>query len=318
MQVRDRTGRTMLVQVKPRLRLDCCGTKGHRLAEPIFVTGRMRSGTTMLASFLNAQRGIRVMSDTLRIPTASLNAFQTRVDYSTVLAASSRELLWKTFIGMVGRDETDEHHEKALVQPYLDMDVYPFFETHIDLYLRLQGELAKLLQLPPDTDYFGVKATRGESLAQGLGQRGHKAIIILRDPRAAFASTVLRARQDQFTSNDVDDFIGQWRHSYSHFVRPETGVLAIRYEDFLQDPVICERISDYLGRPIDPDVRITSKNSSFDDKMTGKRRLEPIDRWKTFDDQAAIEKIVEGLRSEMTTVGYLEPVPVPPDEPLSA
>lgn len=310
--------RTMTALVKPRSRSDCYGTKGHRLAEPIFVTGRMRSGTTMLASFLNAQRGIRVMSDTLRIPTASLNAFQTRVDYATVLAASSRELLWKTFIGMVGRDESDENHEKALIRPYLEMDVYPNFDTHIDLYLRLQGELEKILQLPADTDYFGVKATRGESLAQGLGQRGHKAIIILRDPRAAFTSTVLRARQDQFTTIDIDDFIGQWRHSYSHFVRAGTGVLAIRYEDFLQDPAICDKISDYLGRRIDPDVRITSKNSSFDDKMTGKRRLEPIDRWKTFDDQAAIEKIEAGLRNEMTTVGYLEPVPVPPIEPLSA
>lgn len=275
------------------------------MSKTLFVTGRMRSGTTMLCSFLSSQRGIRLIADGLRVPTASLSAFKKRVNQSQSLHPKSKDKLWTTYLKMTSRNVNAPEAERAIVKRLMELDTAPEFDTHVELYQFLVAELQKEMGVPQAKPYFGTKATRGENLAIGLARQGAKSMIILRDPRAVYVSTALRARKDKGMRMELDQFIDEWRSSYKHWSGPSKKTLCFRYEDFLTENSVVEKMSEYLDHPLDPETQIATANSSFGDETTGKRRLEAIDRWRNFDDQASIGQIEEILKSEMEGAGYL-------------
>jgi len=268
----------------------------------LLVTGQMRSGTTMLASFLNSQDDIYLIPDGLRVPTAALNAFGTTVGPSDPLDSGMRKKLWRAMLHVSLNNSATPQVEREIVEGYQSANAVPEFSSQAELYLRLLGDVASKF---PGYRYHGTKATRGERLAASVTELGAKAIIILRDPRAVFTSQQARLQGDPtFVAADVHRFVNEWRSSYGAWRAAGDAVLALRYEDFVLGEDEFGRISEYLGVDIKPDAKILSRNTTFGDAVTGARREAPVDRWRTVGDPDSLRYIERELATEMATVGY--------------
>lgn len=270
-------------------------------ANIVMATGQMRSGTTMLAAFLGNQPGIRVIPDALRVPVASMNYFKTEVDPENPLTSEDCTRLYMSLARTALRNQFSTAEEKALFNRWEEKKEIPEFLNQVELYLLLAREMRSDLGA---TGYFGTKATRGEALARSLAEYGGKAIILLRDPRAVYTSHAKRAEKDaNFHASEVDQFIKNWRHSYTIWKSPGRAH-SLRYEDFVNGNAEIERLGKYLGLKLDPNARITTANSSFGDKSTGARRPHVVDRWRTEGDPDAIAQIERELAAEMRDAGY--------------
>lgn len=277
----------------------------------LILTGQMRSGTTMLSAFLNAQKGFVVFPDTLRVSAASLSVFGPGNDPDRVLGGTERKRLFTTLSKLVlkrkGEVTANKGHmlELAVFERLAERNEIPAFATEAEFYSVMLDLLAAEAEIGPER-MFGTKATRAEDLARSLAAQGMKAVIILRDPRAVYLSIVLRASKDATfnTSTDLDAFTAAWARAFAVWADPGQA-LAIRYEDFLKDDAEIARMSDYFGRPLDANVKIVTANSSFGDKSTGQRRPEALDRWRTHGNPADMARIAEVLKPQMERAGYL-------------
>ncbi len=268
----------------------------------LLVTGQMRSGTTMLASFLNSQEDIYLMPDGLRVPTAALNAFGTTIGPSDALDPTMRARLWAAMLHVSLDNTATPQVEREIIEKFKSENTTPPFNTQAELYLRLLGDIATRF---PEFRYHGTKATRGERLAASVVELGAKAIVILRDPRAVFTSQQARLQRDPtFVAADVERFVNEWRASCDAWRNSGDAVLALRYEDFVTGEGEFSRISEYLGVDIKPDAKILSKNTTFGDEFTGARRQAPVDRWRDVGDPGSLAFIERELGTEMETVGY--------------
>lgn len=268
----------------------------------VLVTGQMRSGTTMLASFLNSQAEICMIPDALRIPAAALNTFGTSVGPSDLLDGGARKRLWRAMLHVSLNNPATPQVERTVIEAYRDKDVIPEFTSQAELYLRLLDDIARE---SPGFTWYGTKATRGEKLAASLTELGAKAIIILRDPRAVFTSQQARLKRDAaFVASDLEPFVEEWRDSYASWRASGEAVLALRYEDFVTKDTEFLRIADYLGVDIKPDAEILSLNTPFGDKLTKARRPDPVDRWREVGDARACDFIADALGAEMESAGY--------------
>lgn len=275
----------------------------------LILTGQMRSGTTMLAAFLNAQAGCTVHADTLRVSLAALNVFGPGHDPARVLGGTERKRLFRGLANLVARRKADPGNpghrlEDGYFARYANSDDRPEFRTEAELYALLLGELAAAAGAGEGT-LFGTKVTRAERLAEVLAGQGMKAVVILRDPRAVYLSTCLRSANDPgFNARtEVEGVIAGWRDSFA--VWRGGKVLGIRYEDFLDGNAEIARLSAYLDRPLDPDAVIPTSNSSFGDASTGRRRTQARDRWRDHGDPEVMARIAAELGPEMAAAGYL-------------
>lgn len=267
----------------------------------VMVTGQMRSGTTMLAGFLGSQQGVHLIADALRVPVASMNYFQSEVDPEDLMVHEDRRKMFRSLARTALRNASSPAAEKTVFERWEESKKVPEFRNQVELYLMLAREMKESMGV---SGLFGTKATRGELLARSLAEYGGKAIILLRDPRAVYTSQAKRAEKDaNFHGSNLDQFIGNWRHSYSVWKTPGRAH-RLRYEDFVSGDTEIVKLGQYLGMKLDPNVHITTANSSFGDKSTGARRLHVVDRWKTECDPEAIVRIERELATEMKDAGY--------------
>lgn len=277
----------------------------------LIVTGQMRSGTTMLSSFLNSQKGITVFPDVLRVATAALNTFGTTSKPDQELTENQQKQLFNNFAKLVKlKRERPVNHigqelESDLIHRLTAKNTRPTFTSEADLYRVLLEMLAIDGGIELGT-ILGTKATQSEVLAHTLAESGMKAIIILRDPRAVYLSQVMRVQKDRSfrVNTDLFNFIEGWRHAFKVWAEPGRA-MALRYEDFLVNDDTLDRLGDYLGYSLDRNVKIVSANSSFGDKSTGRRRVEALDRWREYGDPKTMAQIAEKLQLEMARAGYL-------------
>jgi len=269
----------------------------------LLVTGQMRSGTTMLASFLNSQPDIHLIPDALRVPAAAINAFGAGTDPAARLDEAAQSKLWRAMLNISLKNPATPAAEREVVESYRDRNEAPTFESLTELYLRLLDDIARKL---PGFTFHGTKATRGEALAVNLAELGAKAIIILRDPRAVFVSQQARSKTDEkFGASDLELFVEEWRRSYDIWSGSSDAVLGLRYEDFVNRDDESVRISEYLSVEIDPHAKILSANSSFGDRSSGARRPGAVDRWRQAGDPDQFAFIEEMLKTEMERAGYV-------------
>ena len=92
----------------------------------VLVTGQMRSGTTMLASFLNSQAEICMIPDALRIPAAALNTFGTSVGPSDLLDGGARKRLWRAMLHVSLNNPATPQVERTVIDEEPDVrGLYP-------------------------------------------------------------------------------------------------------------------------------------------------------------------------------------------------
>lgn len=275
----------------------------------IIVTGQMRSGTTMLCSFLDGQKNITMIQDVLLVAVAAIIRLKPPVKADHPLSPEQKKLVLDEVVRltfMSGKRPKDARNiEWDMFSKMKETGDFPEFNDLADLYLQLLDRLADEAKIEDGT-LFGTKSTRSEDLARVCAGRGIKAIMILRDPRATFVSHFRRAQSDPAyrVKTDVSHFITSWRDAFNIWKAPGK-YLSIRYEDFVADPTLGGKMASYLNRDIDPNAVIKTANSSFGDKVTGTIRPAAVDRWREHADPTHIKQIEKSLRKEMAAVGYM-------------
>lgn len=263
----------------------------------------------MLCSFLDGQDRITTFQDLLRVSTAAMIRLKPLVPADKALSKAQKKLVMNEIIRLTlhgsERPKNFRHLEWDIVTKIQGARKHPEFKDLSELYMLLVDQLAAEANIAEGV-LFGTKVTRSEDIARVCADRGMKAIIILRDPRATFVSHFRRAQTDPSyrVNTDLGHFIESWREAFKIW-RRGGNILNIRYEDFVSDPTLGGRLAAYLERDINPNAVIKTGNSSFGDKSTGKIRPATVDRWREHSDPAHNAQILEGLAREMIEAGYL-------------
>lgn len=281
----------------------------------IYLTGQMRSGTTMLADLLDAQDDVRLEADHMRISGSMRHAFGGIPDPYRVLAEGAQLKFFLAFlkglavgpngparISRFSEYLTPEAAERCGGFTKADIAKMPKFGSVAKFYCT-----NILAQRPDGVRYIGNKETRAERVAFALARKNDvRAIIILRDPRDSTLSYLRKNEEGRFGgANDLETVISLWREGFEVWRRANgRTMLGLRYEDLVTDrAATLKRISQFLGIPIeDRDLKV--HNSSFGDVSKGSISSAPVGRWREQADHEAIRKVGSDLAEEIAVAGY--------------
>lgn len=239
----------------------------------LLITGQMRSGTTLAANILNAQKGIVVYRDFLHI-----------------------DRLKKALRNTHLTEPLNDRQKRHLIHAFNRWNRRLGFEWEVnpgtfDCLLTFYDEMLNRLRTG-DTKVVGHKTTHSEPIVAELLQHKYdlKVIYMIRDPRDVVISAIHRfPRMSSFHA------VKNWRDGYER-IRPllniklfRTRILKVRYEDLLLDTdSVLERLSSFLGvENIGLPDRMRDygrdwhDNSAFNDLGRG-LDPKPIGRWKNY------------------------------------
>ena len=289
----------------------------------------MRSGTSLISTFLGQNKGVKILVDQARILTASGHAFKGRsMDFSQPLNMVDRVKLFESFInvtlwpaknrgkagmaivlkrlepflGYVQQIRSWEDRPHILTEDILDL---PTFRTHTDFFDVVLEHSVPIINRPT-LSYAGNKETRGEKFAAAMAGGGKKSVVIIRDPRAVVSSLIEKIQSDPNfgVKSDLDDAIARWLKGYK-ICKNNPRIHMIRYEDFIQEhEKTVGKLSDYLGIELVAGAGIEINNSSFSDVQKGTLSEAGISRWRGYKDQTLISTTTERCKSEIEDLGY--------------
>lgn len=291
----------------------------------VYITGQMRSGTTLVSSYIEQQPNCRCFVDQYRINAASKIAFGERRDFLENLNLSDRLALFTALINVTllfarGRKSTTMAFDR--VRPYSSLysrimlggrhplveidDVIdiPYFRNHVDFYDTMMN-MARDATIPGIV-LLSNKETRGERFAAARSSVGAKSVIVQRDPRAVVASFVKRVAEDKAfgVRGDMEEATELWLEGYHH-AQTSNRSFILRYEDFvLEHKNQVSRLSDYLGVELEADLAPTINNSSYGDVEGATLSTKGVDRWRTQASDELIGFVTEKCRSEIEALGY--------------
>jgi hypothetical protein len=298
----------------------------------LYLTGQMRSGTTLISNFLGGQPRIKMFVDQLRIKTAYVHAFgEEPADWHRPLNDSEREMLFRAFINVtlwIARDHPNgtaiglkrvapfetflvdiqspdyrPHIKKGSVKSLPDfVSAADFHRAALEVIVGAEG-IARLRMA-------GNKETGGETLAKAISDGGSKAILVIRDPRAVVASLIEKIRRNDTAEvkfnvkSDVPQAIERWLHCYATFAH-STNAHLVKYEDFiLERTATVQRMAAYLDCDLQPELVVQTNNSSFDDIPKGQMSKQAISRWRTTADANLIAAVNERCEDQIKALGY--------------
>ncbi len=260
----------------------------------LMVTGEMRSGTTLLANYLNSQANCLVYADLLKgwfseqrklklkSITSPLNDRQKNVLLSSLVAGG-----WQfgiTRFEEIARDD---------------------FSSWIELFQQAMQALDPKQEKP----IVGIKVTRNYEFLTELLAQGIKVIFCIRDPR-----DVLLSAKNRFSEYSLYETSLNWRNGLrlARKLEEHPNFLLLRFEDLiLQREKESVRLADFLNAPIDPDpeqlymrdgLAFTS-NTSFGD-IDNPFDSRAVNRW--VDDSSSPEVLFASrfLKLEIETLNY--------------
>ncbi len=295
----------------------------------LYISGQMRSGTTLVATFLGHNRGIKILVDQARILAASDQAFKGKsIEFSDSMTVIEQLKLFEAFVnvtlwlarrgGKAGRAVAMKRLEPFLGyirqirswddNPYItvgDILHLPTFRTHIDFFNVILEHSVPITNRPT-LSYAGNKETRGEKFAAAMASGGNKAIVVIRDPRAVVCSLMEKIQSDPNfgVKSDADDAINRWLTGYE-ICTQNPKIHMLRYEDFIQNhEEAVAGMSEYLGTDLKAGAGIAINNSSFSDVKMGTLSDAGISRWRGYRDQSLVSKITERCKDEILSLGY--------------
>lgn len=234
---------------------------------PLLITGEMRSGTTLVANFLNSQKDCVVYSDVLH----TLFREADRLDVKNLthkLSERERNILvshvaaegWSIGveeIGEISREEIDSW-----------MDIY-----------RLSLEA---LNRNGQCRVIGTKITRVYRYAWQLLERGIKIIYCVRDPR-----DVLLSAKNRFSQYHLFQYADRWKQSLEtgKSLAKHPNCELVLFEELLSEKMrapILKRLSSLLGVILTDDL--TALNYRKDTRFMSNTSFGDIS--KVFDSKA--------------------------------
>ncbi len=295
----------------------------------LYMSGQMRSGTSLVSTFLGRKKGFKILVDQARILTASGQAFKGKsVDFDQPLNVIDRVKLFESFINVTlwaAKNRGEEGRAVAMkrLAPFVgyirkirswestphvfpgDIIDLPTFRTHIDFFEVILEHSVPITNRP-SVIYAGNKETRGEEFAAAMSNREKKAIVLIRDPRAVVSSLVEKIGKDPTfgVKSDVDDGIARWLKGYD-IISKNPRIHVIRYEDFILDhEKAVKSLSDYLDVELEAGTGIDTNNSSFADVEKGTLSDAGITRWRNYADQKLIGTVTERCKKQIEALGY--------------
>lgn len=253
----------------------------------LFVSGMMRSGTTLVQKALNAHPDIKL-------------------DYQT----STERLidLKKRFLKTLGRDD---YHALCHYNPSPGYSFQAFhnwqraIDSSIGLFPEMDGDECRVT---------GVKEVLGEEFFPGLLDQGVYCLNVIRDPRDVITSMSF-GRGDPFTGKPrpVLFDLRNWRKSVHFSVRLQASqrFKTIRFEELLSDPDrVLGELFDWLDVDRQPDPSIADRmregqwagNSSFGNKTPFDRSA--IGGYQSLLPQSVTSFVEATCYPEMTWLGY--------------
>jgi hypothetical protein len=256
------------------------------MMNPFFIVGVSRSGTSYLYDLLNSHPQIRLSYEG-RLFTEGWHCYNSSHDLKSdcqfnplldeLIRCDQHEPL-NSWLG-----DVITHSRDTLFKQYTRN---PSFEYLIEL----------IYQLPGQTDVWGNKMLRMEMAKEILTHwPGAKFIVLVRDPRAVFAS------QKRFFPHRRLKYSCIYWNLHTELIRdsrlPEDQFLILRYEDFVEDaPKFLERILKHAE----------IKDQSAAEKMLETHPSSPksIDRWRTDLTEKEIHTIESICFTNMQQYGY--------------
>tara|TARA_R110002073_G_scaffold74100_2_gene181055 strand:+ start:45486 stop:46412 length:927 start_codon:yes stop_codon:yes gene_type:complete len=264
------------------------------------VTGERRSGTTLVANFLNSQEGFAVHSDLLRSLFAEAGRLQI-TDATKQLSERERNILLSNL----------EAEGLETGMPFFSDIPRANCNRWIDVYL--EGLKALSGDAEAAKKVVGTKVTGTYELLPAMLDAGVRVVFCIRDPRDVCLSAMNR-----FSGYHLFDFVTAWQRSVTvaKQLRGHANFHLVRFEDLVSEDRESElaRLSQFLGQQLDGAARPTHRsgigftaNSSFGDV------LKPFDasakdRWKRVD-QTLPEVVFPSrfLATELQEFGYESP-----------
>lgn len=260
----------------------------------VLITGEQRSGTTLLARMLDAQREVRVVADYLHI-----------------------DRLLDSFDGCTLESPLDRDQKRRLLQIFSrDTAMLDFvvgmrsdeFSSLLDFYYLALDRVSSTERV------VGHKTTRAYAIIPELARSDHRlhVIFMMRDPRAVIPS-ITRWR-DRHTPEAMSE---SWREGFEAFQRYSKDkklrgrFLMLKYEDLVLKPEdAADQLSGFLGlSSFQTNVNFHDNlgaawrgNSSFGE-LSDRIDQTPVERWRD-EDPDVIAYIEKELSSEMNSIGY--------------
>ncbi len=260
---------------------------------PVMVAGERRSGTTLVANFLNSQAGFTVHSDLLR----------------TLFSEAAR-------LGVSNVRQPLSDRERNILLSNLEAEG---LETSMPLFSEIPRESCRswfdiyhsaLAAIRDEEDVVGTKVTGAYELMPGLLDAGVHIVFCIRDPRDVCLSAMNR-----FSGYRLFDFVSAWRRSIdvARTLQSHPNFFLVRFADLACEDRDSElaRLGSFLGKDMDFAAAPTHRkggafrgNSSFGDVQ---KPFDPSakDRWKRVD-QSLPEVVFPSrfLAADLEEFGY--------------
>ncbi|MFT4705875.1 MAG: hypothetical protein ACI81R_003590 [Bradymonadia bacterium] len=252
----------------------------------LLVTGRSRSGTTLVTRLLDAQPGMHVANDILQTPFDAARNLANR-SFASHLTPLQREALVEGIAVELDADERWGHEEVERFRQAVNVEPISTLDTVYEAATRAMHLRST------DTDVVGVwighkRNSVGDVLPALLRDTDVAVVYVLRDVR-----DVVHSMQGFCAKNGVPfrpkTIVNGWvretrmldtlsRHPCLH---------VLRFEDFVREPArACERLATFLGVPVEHDAPMSDasgnawvSNSTFEDVSTS---FDPsvLQRWR--------------------------------------
>lgn len=300
----------------------------------IFITGMLRSGTTLFDKLLNRHPLLNVVSQPFfslySITKAAYNdAFGFRglpltpkfMERHNPNTPSFDQWLRSSYIqdGLLRAIEEGSTTAKGQGTPLLRgraLRLHP--GSFFSIWKQLHAHVLDSYGAPGRGGYMGSKEVLCEEFVPYLADHGSKCFIIVRDPRAVVAS--LNSGEYQRRVGDTYPIllnVRNWRKSvaYALWAKKQRNILCVRYEDVVCDcGSVLDRVASHLGiSDFSTDWYVDGIEDQDGTKWKGNSSFSEMefidsasmDKWRNILDPGIIRLIESCTYPELLALGYI-------------
>ena len=298
-----------------------------------FVTGFLRSGTTLLEKILHSHPQICIGSQPspfLFYKAKELFFRQRGINDKYLLGNLFREKRYakKEFIDFLQKVTFTKRQVQRILsemEGYSGQQAPELFNLHSEVaggnFFEVYRNIISLLPViygKRNSNLIGAKEVFCEEFIPYFISKGVKVLLVLRDPRDIISS-IRKTKGEKFVNRNLSDLyiIRKWRKSVAYAITftSSPNFLFIRYEDVINDRTSCiNKICKFLkienlneeklnGELLDQYGICWKGNSSFEEHCGISKNS--IGKYKTELGYSEIQFIENTCYPEMTWIGYL-------------
>ncbi|GAA0857210.1 sulfotransferase [Aliiglaciecola litoralis] len=223
----------------------------------LLICGQMRSGTTLLANFLNAQKSISVHRDRATVLFRTQDGIEHPLDFSLQIDQQQRESIQLSLDKNIRKIfEAKEKDNKRIEAGIEEQYMLKFDTKTCRNYRDIIHQCFEQMAAPQDS-YVGTKVTLCEhNVPPFLQQFNGKAIGIVRNPLNVISSLISRQFFDGRKAPLASTYIRSWKRGTNRLLQcKDANLLLLKFEDFVGNKTeTCEKLSAFLELDINPNI----------------------------------------------------------------